>query len=344
MIKHHVENLLCGTRPKPRLSMNRCHTMTLLSAIVFLYGAAGCAHPCASTSGQELRADIDAHRLYLCRDGEAEHTYPIASGRNGGGRRHVGDARTPVGVFPLAGAQPSRFFKRLPFGRDDKIERNGEVIITEVGVHGPSQDRRRWGVANVFADWTQGCLAVASNEQVTEIEQWRATHQADRVIIDGDARTGVRLNQGVRLTFQDEGGIASGYLLDANWQRRFFFADEGGEAAWIFSAGYDLTTAPFLEHQLQVGLGLGWDHGVAWGFSWALIPKFVVGSTELNDKIAPGIGFKIPLEIDLLDGWLAVNVSYRRLWRGADLTHQSHSLGISIDIALGHLTSLFMEI
>ena len=69
-------------------------------------------------------------------------------------------------MFLLASACSSRSAIRLPISAE-----NG-YTGSAIGIHGPSRIFARAGWMNTVADWTEGCIAVASDEAIDEIAAW----------------------------------------------------------------------------------------------------------------------------------------------------------------------------
>lgn len=117
--------------------------------------------------------DTTAHRLWLCEAGAVDQEFKIAIGRAGSGKRKQGDLKTPTGVYALGVPRASRRFGTfIPIGYPTRTQRQQGFTGSGVGIHGPDRHWRWLGPANAFADWTQGCIAVATDDEIEAIAAW----------------------------------------------------------------------------------------------------------------------------------------------------------------------------
>jgi hypothetical protein len=149
--------------------------------------AARAGEPAAGGGGGACRAgetgvvvDTAAHRLHLCARGEVEHTYVVSLGTGGVGKRRQGDNRTPIGLYALGAPRASRSFHvfvpvAYPTPEQARLGFTGSAI----GIHGPP--RGVGGLARmamlVRADWTAGCIAVATDDEIDEVAAWVRRHR-----------------------------------------------------------------------------------------------------------------------------------------------------------------------
>jgi len=119
--------------------------------------------------------DTGEHRLHLCWRGESERTFTVALGVNGVDKRREGDNRTPLGSYPLGAPRASRTFHvfvPVDYPTADQTRRgfSGGAI----GIHGPP--RGLGGLARLLelvgTDWTAGCIAVATDQEIDDIADW----------------------------------------------------------------------------------------------------------------------------------------------------------------------------
>src|SRR2546426_2950671 len=80
-------------------------TLLLLSLLFTAPPAATC-HPHESA----VVVNATAHQLSLCEDGQAVARHRVALGAGGLGKRKQGDAKTPLGLYPLGAPRPSQLF------------------------------------------------------------------------------------------------------------------------------------------------------------------------------------------------------------------------------------------
>jgi hypothetical protein len=147
-----------------------------------------------STSGcrageTAIVVDTTAHRLYLCAGGAAERTFAVALGANGVDKRRAGDNRTPLGVYALGTPRASASFHRfVPVAYPTPAQARAGFTGSAIGIHGPPQglaDAARLQ-ALVATDWTAGCIAVATNDDIEAIVRWLDQHGVRVVRLSGD--------------------------------------------------------------------------------------------------------------------------------------------------------------
>jgi hypothetical protein len=119
--------------------------------------------------------DTSAHRLRLCWRGEPERTFVVSLGVSGVDKRREGDNRTPLGDYPLGRARTSRLFHTfIPVAYPTPAQARTGYTGGAIGIHGPP--RGLGGVTRLLAlvasDWTAGCIAVATDDEIDEIATW----------------------------------------------------------------------------------------------------------------------------------------------------------------------------
>ncbi len=120
------------------------------------------------------------HVLFLCQNGELVKSYDIALGRGGIYKTKEGDLKTPIGVYPVgAPTKSEQFGTFIPVGYPTPQEVEKGYTGDAIGIHGPDRRFRCAGFLNVAIDWTQGCQAVASDNQINEIAAWIRTRRKE---------------------------------------------------------------------------------------------------------------------------------------------------------------------
>lgn len=145
------------------------------------------ARPCATTPNAYVAVHAREHALLLCEDGEASRRFDVRLGRNGVGKEREGDGKLPLGRYSLGDAVPSeRFGLFLPIGYPTASQRARGMTGSAVGVHGPAREVR-WlgGFVNMF-DTTQGCVGLATDEDVREIAVFIRSRHATTIVIGDD--------------------------------------------------------------------------------------------------------------------------------------------------------------
>jgi murein L,D-transpeptidase YafK len=122
--------------------------------------------------------DTRTHQMHLCGDGKIERTFAVALGMRGVGKQREGDNRTPLGRYGLGAPRASQHFHifvpvQYPTPAQARLGFTGGAI----GIHGPP---RGWSFAElaslVARDWTAGCIAVATDEDIEAVATWIRKH------------------------------------------------------------------------------------------------------------------------------------------------------------------------
>ena len=140
--------------------------------------------PCEGLD-RAVAVDTARRSLSTCRQGRVEEEFHVALGSGGTGKRRQGDAKVPLGDYPLGPPRGSRHFHTfIPVGYPTPAQRRAGYTGSAVGVHGPA---RGWegmpSRVNTAADWTLGCIAVGSDEEITRLANWVRRHGARRIVI-----------------------------------------------------------------------------------------------------------------------------------------------------------------
>lgn len=121
--------------------------------------------------------------VYLCEAGKSIGHFDISLGRGGVGKTQNGDLKTPLGTYSLSFARPSeRFGLFIPVGYPTTEQSARGFTGGSVGIHGPDRHFACAGLLNVSFNWTQGCLAVASDASIQKIAGFLRAHPNGRRI------------------------------------------------------------------------------------------------------------------------------------------------------------------
>jgi murein L,D-transpeptidase YafK len=159
----------------------------LAQAAVLVFVCLGLELPCGAcpAKGRWVYVDVHTHRLSLCDASREVKSYRVALGRGGIDKTRSGDGRTPVGTYPLGTPRRSeRFLLFLPVGYPTLAQRSSGSTGSAVGVHGPARAFRWAGAANIVIDWTQGCIALGSDDEINEVASWVRTEQVRQIRIE----------------------------------------------------------------------------------------------------------------------------------------------------------------
>jgi len=121
----------------------------------------------------EVFVDTTAHHMWLCEKGAPKGDYRVALGSGGTGKQVEGDAKTPLGIYPLAEPRGSdKFHTFILLGYPTAEQKAKGMTGSDVGVHGPARGFENSGALNVATDWTLGCIAVESDAYIDTIAAW----------------------------------------------------------------------------------------------------------------------------------------------------------------------------
>lgn len=132
-----------------------------------------------------LVANTQSQMLYLCKNQEIQKDYDFALGWSGTGKTQEGDQKTPLGIYPLLPPRDSGngFYKFIPIGYPTEEQKIKNYTGGSVGLHGPSRWARCLGFLNVAFNWTDGCLAVASDNDIDLIAKFVTDNKITQIKI-----------------------------------------------------------------------------------------------------------------------------------------------------------------
>lgn len=124
------------------------------------------------------------HEMRRCEWGQTAGWWRVALGAGGVDKRRQGDRKTPLGRYPIGRARPSRQFGLfIPIDYPTPEQRRQGYTGSDIGIHGPQRQYREMGAWNVSADWTWGCIAVASDDIINGLATWIRERQVRTVEI-----------------------------------------------------------------------------------------------------------------------------------------------------------------
>lgn len=139
--------------------------------------------PCLNY-GTRLLADTETRILYLCKEGRRVQDYDFSMGSGGVGKREEGDHKTPLGTYPLAKPLINKKFGTFLYVAFPTAEQKRRGLTgSEIGVHGPVRPFRCAGFLNTIVNWTQGCIAVASDAFIQEVAQFSLDNNVKEITI-----------------------------------------------------------------------------------------------------------------------------------------------------------------
>ncbi len=123
--------------------------------------------------------------LLLCDSDRMHRAYQLRIGRNGVGKMREGDLKTPLGRYGLGVPRSSETYHIfIPIAYPTPDQRAQGFTGFAVGLHGPAKDPREMlSAKGKVGNWTRGCLAVDTREEIEFIAQWlKSPVQTDIVI------------------------------------------------------------------------------------------------------------------------------------------------------------------
>jgi murein L,D-transpeptidase YafK len=111
-----------------------------------------------------------ARELWLCAQDGSWTRFTVALGRRGVGKRRTGDERTPLGTYAVGEPRPSaRYGTFIPIVYPTVRQAALGFSGTEVGIHGPPRGMDSEKYPTTEVNWTQGCIATGTDEEVEVI-------------------------------------------------------------------------------------------------------------------------------------------------------------------------------
>ena len=134
--------------------------------------------------GVSVEVAAGEHQLRLCEGGHAVASYRVSIGSAGIDKQREGDDKTPLGTYALAAPTRSeRFSLFIPVGYPTDEQRAHGFTGGEIGIHGPTRRTAWLGRFNTWTDWTRGCIAVGSDDDIAAIAHWVERNHVTRVTI-----------------------------------------------------------------------------------------------------------------------------------------------------------------
>lgn len=140
--------------------------------------------PCQNR-GTTVLADTEIQVIFLCKNGKSVADYDFSMGRNGAGKKALGDKKTPLGRYALGkpGVSVDGFKVFIPVGYPTLEQKQSGYTGSAIGIHGPHRNFRCAGFLNAAVNWTQGCMAVASDIYIKEIGRFVEQNSVNDITI-----------------------------------------------------------------------------------------------------------------------------------------------------------------
>jgi len=158
-------------------------------AILLLSSSPSSSSPSSSACRDAETAVVVVTRvrqMYLCNDGKIDRTFTVALGSGGVGKQRQGDGRTPLGRYGLGSPRASHGFHIfVPVQYPTPAQARMGFTGSAIGIHGPPHG---WTIAQlaslVLQDWTAGCIAVETEEDIEVVAAWIRTHEVKNVRLE----------------------------------------------------------------------------------------------------------------------------------------------------------------
>ncbi|MEK7356483.1 MAG: L,D-transpeptidase family protein [Bdellovibrionota bacterium] len=169
-------------------SLDTIDRMTLVSLGIHLLFqaslASGIEPPCAADDKNFIEVVAERSELYLCEGRQASKSFKVSLGSGGLDKKVQGDQKTPLGTYSLGVPRDSnRFFTFIPVGYPTGDQRARGFTGGDVGIHGPARNLTWLGRANTWIDWTDGCIAVAYESEISEIAAWIKEKKVGTIVV-----------------------------------------------------------------------------------------------------------------------------------------------------------------
>jgi murein L,D-transpeptidase YafK len=143
--------------------------------VILMFACAAHANVCGAST--EVVVEAKRHTLTLCERGAPSGSFSVSLGRGGVGKSKDGDNKTPLGVYSLGKPRASATYGTfIPVAYPTPAQTAAGATGGDIGVHGPRRDKRWLGRLARLADWTRGCVAVATDDEIGVIAAWIRAH------------------------------------------------------------------------------------------------------------------------------------------------------------------------
>jgi len=131
-----------------------------------------------------LIVDTSSHTMWMCQKSNAIARFRVAIGQCGVKKRSEGDKKTPEGAFDLGMPRPSSKFRLfIPIGYPNTEQSSKGYSGGSIGIHGPHRGSLWLGKDSATVDWTNGCIAVGTDEEILTVAHWVKDQGVKKVII-----------------------------------------------------------------------------------------------------------------------------------------------------------------
>src|SRR5512137_1319391 len=123
--------------------------------------------------GEVVAVITRKREVWLCSGGAPVVRIPVALGQQGLDKRRKGDARTPVGTYALREPRPSgQYGTFIPIDYPTRAQAAQGLSGGTVGIHGPPRGKAEPDYPTTAVDWTLGCVATGTDEDIEVIAEF----------------------------------------------------------------------------------------------------------------------------------------------------------------------------
>jgi murein L,D-transpeptidase YafK len=140
---------------------------------------------CARSQAALVWVDTSEHRLYTCEAKAIVGWYDVRIGRHGTGKSKAGDGKTPLGTYPLGTPRASKKYGTfIPVGYPTAQQSQRGFTGGAIGIHGPLRSVQWLGRAVNWFDTSDGCIGLATDQEMATLVDWVRARRVRTVIID----------------------------------------------------------------------------------------------------------------------------------------------------------------
>lgn len=140
------------------------------------------ASPCPDR-GDAISVVARKRELWLCQNGTAVSRFQVAMGRGGVDKHRRGDGRTPLGTYALGTPRPSvQFGVFIPFEYPTPDQLAQGFTGGALGIHGPPRGLTEPEYPTTVVDWTDGCIATGTDDDIARIADFVRERQPVLVV------------------------------------------------------------------------------------------------------------------------------------------------------------------
>lgn len=157
--------------------------LALLFASVAPRALVAADNPCEGLD-TSLIINTSSHTMLLCQKSHEIAEFRVALGQCGVGKRGSGDKKTPLGEYELGLPRASGKFRLfIPVGYPNAEQASKGYTGGNIGIHGPHRGSLWLGKDSAAVDWTHGCIAVGTDEDISTVAKWVKEQAVKKVII-----------------------------------------------------------------------------------------------------------------------------------------------------------------